>query len=827
MPNISMPDLEALSPVVKGDLDAWAQKLNEITALIQSTLESVITDLNYVTGINSTWEVKAYATFNDFPLTGEPLVIYYAIDSQLSYQWDGLYIVVGTGGAEGIISVNGHTNPNVVLTKSDIGLSNVENLTPAQMPISTATQTALNLKANLASPVFTGTVTLPSTTSIGTVSNIEIGYLDGVTSSIQTQLNSKAPISSPTFTGTVVLPSTTSIGTVDSTEISYLDGVTSGIQTQLNTIKLKSIGIITIPTITKNVDGTITIGSDGAFVFNTTGTISGANISVYNVTGTTLTPTDLIKSFLYVTYNSGVPTYGLTTDNTVFYTDFTKIPVMRVSREGTTIHLSKYGETSIFSTEKQMLKDIYLNGFQRESGLMLSTTATRISNLTSGYGWFGEKRYSLGQVTSGTYGTMYEWYLVAGVWTKSVSLSLYDSTYYSDGTSRQTMTSNRYVSKYFFRDIGDDNEIYYIHGNQYTTSTGALNESVPVLPPSLENHTLYVGKIVIQQGTTVGTAYARDWGLGLTYTITNSHESLTDILQVGSGVTHGHLSDGAETIYGVKTFNSIPVLPNNSISNSQLSQASAYTIKGNYASTTGNVSDITPANLQTIVQSASLNLVTNAEKTTWSSNSALVKQYNLVSNMQTDYSNLLLGTVVETLGYSTKNDGLGRKYIITSTDVDGLGITVGSYYASIYIGTGKLYSPVLTGTPTATTGTTGVSSTQVATQANVLNNISSNKQTCKAWVNFNGTGTVAIRSSYNVSSITDNGIGTYTINYLTQMQDSNYSFSQSNGISGQASYLCLDVSNLNYSTTSLRLLSIQGAGVVADAMYCSVQIFGN
>jgi len=52
--------------------------------------------------------------------------------------------------------------------------------------------TALGLKAPLDSPTFTGTVVLPSNTSIGTVSNTEIGYLDGVTSSIQTQINSLA-----------------------------------------------------------------------------------------------------------------------------------------------------------------------------------------------------------------------------------------------------------------------------------------------------------------------------------------------------------------------------------------------------------------------------------------------------------------------------------------------------------------------------------------------------------------------------------------------------------------------------------------------------------
>ncbi len=46
---------------------------------------------------------------------------------------------------------------------------------------------------------------------------------------------------------------------------------------------------------------------------------------------------------------------------------------------------------------------------------------------------------------------------------------------------------------------------------------------------------------------------------------------------------------------------------------------------------------------------------------------------------------------------------------------------------------------------------------------------------CRAWVNFNGTGTVAIRASGNVTSITDNGSGTYTVNLTTAMPDANYS----------------------------------------------------
>jgi len=52
---------------------------------------------------------------------------------------------------------------------------------------------------------------------------------------------------------------------------------------------------------------------------------------------------------------------------------------------------------------------------------------------------------------------------------------------------------------------------------------------------------------------------------------------------------------------------------------------------------------------------------------------------------------------------------------------------------------------------------------------------------CRAWVNFDGTGTVSIRESGNVSSVTDNGTGDYTVNFTTVMPDTNYC---ANGMAG-------------------------------------------
>jgi hypothetical protein len=76
------------------------------------------------------------------------------------------------------------------------------------------------------------------------------------------------------------------------------------------------------------------------------------------------------------------------------------------------------------------------------------------------------------------------------------------------------------------------------------------------------------------------------------------------------------------------------------------------------------------------------------------------------------------------------------------------------------------YGSVLTDTvQTSTAATAPVFKDGNGTQIGTL---------CRAWVNFNGTGTVAIRASFNVSSITDNGTGDYTINFTNAMPDTNY-----------------------------------------------------
>ena len=100
--------------------------------------------------------------------------------------------------------------------------------------------------------------------------------------------------------------------------------------------------------------------------------------------------------------------------------------------------------------------------------------------------------------------------------------------------------------------------------------------------------------------------------------------------------------------------------------------------------------------------------------------------------------------------------------------------------------------------------------------------------TCRAWVNFNGTGTPSIRASGNVSSITDNGVGDYTINFTTAMPDANYSFSGFCNLQASvASAGILSFGNdFSMSAGSLRVKAANATtGGEQDAQYITVSVF--
>jgi hypothetical protein len=102
--------------------------------------------------------------------------------------------------------------------------------------------------------------------------------------------------------------------------------------------------------------------------------------------------------------------------------------------------------------------------------------------------------------------------------------------------------------------------------------------------------------------------------------------------------------------------------------------------------------------------------------------------------------------------------------------------------------------------------------------------------TAKAWVNFNGSGTVAIRDSHNVSSITDRGTGQYSVNFSNALDSADYT---AGGMSGNITGATGDSRSIQRDgtwTTTVCQIRVTyadgGAGAVVDDSFIGVQVFG-
>jgi hypothetical protein len=139
--------------------------------------------------------------------------------------------------------------------------------------------------------------------------------------------------------------------------------------------------------------------------------------------------------------------------------------------------------------------------------------------------------------------------------------------------------------------------------------------------------------------------------------------------------------------------------------------------------------------------------------------------------------------------------------------------------------------------------TAAVTNAKLASNAVTIDKLGTTEQSqlCKAWVNFNGTGTVAIRASYNVSSITDNGTGDYTVNFTNALANANYSLmgtvsntidNWSNTFAGPTRGVCgiQQSGSIQPTTSACRIesgygYSTSGNGAYADFSAIYVAIF--
>jgi hypothetical protein len=124
------------------------------------------------------------------------------------------------------------------------------------------------------------------------------------------------------------------------------------------------------------------------------------------------------------------------------------------------------------------------------------------------------------------------------------------------------------------------------------------------------------------------------------------------------------------------------------------------------------------------------------------------------------------------------------------------------------------------GTTQLTVSSTGVSASNTFKMNSGYGSVA-NAYGCRAWVNFNGIGTIAIRNSANVTSITDNGVGDYTVNLTTAMPDSSYTPCASSDANSGLNFS----QPVSISTGSFQITTRNGAGTYFDATTVSAAVF--
>lgn len=329
--------------------------------------------------------------------------------------------------------------------------------------------------------------------------------------------------------------------------------ILGGINENRTAQKYLSAGVVVIPTFVDNGNGTVTVGNNGLYTLYDNSIFNDFRQN-YSINGGGFTPDNNTTSYLVADYNSGTPILKVIT-NVNLITESEVVPVFTFTRSGNYICTIPWDSVGKGLSNKLHARFVKTDRFKRQNGLILSETGTRNLKTTAGVVWFGVNNASLTEVdTTIVDNDAFLFYHLAGVWTQT-TVTQYNNTQYDDGTDLQPTTNNKYVVNWIFRAVDTvKKKLAIVLGTGDYTLSEAVASQIPSLPSEISSCFYLVGRIIVEKGIDTATEVDIITDTQFTQSGSTSHGDLLNILQAGSGIVAGHISNIAQSIYGEKDF---------------------------------------------------------------------------------------------------------------------------------------------------------------------------------------------------------------------------------------------------------------------------------
>lgn len=297
-------------------------------------------------------------------------------------------------------------------------------------------------------------------------------------------------------------------------------------------------GMLNEPTIA-DADGVNISITEGEALLRSDSTWDGDKRLYYKtITATTsLAVFDNDINYIYAYWNSGTPIYGTTQDRDIL-NNSNYIPVARVYMSSGNIEYQMsyqyLGRSSAIRNFDRVMRIRGSAGIEKESGLAISETATRVINLTSGYAWFGMSRKSIDALVQNATNT-HIWYHSSGNWTSSATTT-YNNTYYDNGTDIVALTTNRYAVNWIYRNL-QTAEIDIVMGTGDYKLAQAEASTVPTPPTAVSNFYVLTGRIIVQKAADTATAIENVSTTAFNQAAVTSHSDLSNLNWSSAGHT--------------------------------------------------------------------------------------------------------------------------------------------------------------------------------------------------------------------------------------------------------------------------------------------------